>query len=314
MECGTADGRPRMLISYFYVETLLKPSKPDSVYSISGYHLLRKDRVAQKGGSILAYVTNGVKANRIWDLEDNDVESLWLSVHPHNSNRPFLIGTLYRPPSTDKETDSKIEEDIEAAYLRNWETILVGYVNVDYLDRKAYSKHRLMKSLKNMNMTQHVTVVTRPKGNSCLDYVYTTHGHFITNISVPYIGLSDHLPVFLCRNYVKLNLESGHKQINYLDFKNLNTEAMLSDLKDSPWDSAFVFDDVDDTLDALELILSEVVKKHIPKKQKRVKKTKQPAWIDENIVSAIKKRDRELKIACITNCPNDWSKYKRTKC
>ena len=59
----------------------------------------------------------------------------------------------------------------------------------------------------------------------------------------------------------------------------------------------FCFDDVDDTLDALELILSEVVKKHIPKKQKRVKKIKQPAWIDENIVSAIKKRDRELKIA-----------------
>ena len=109
-------------------------------------------------------------------------------------------------------------------------------------------------------------------------------------------------------------MESGHKRINYLDFKNLNAEAMLSDLKDSPWDSAFVFDDVDDKLDALELILSEVVKKHIPKKQKRVKKTKQLAWINEDIVSAIKKRDRELKIAFKTNCPNDWSKYKRMKC
>lgn len=43
---------------------------------------------------------------------------------------------------------------------------------------------------------------------------------------------------------------------------------MLSDLKDSPWDSAFVFDDVDDTLDAFELILCEVVKKHIPRKTK----------------------------------------------
>ena len=93
------------------------------------------------------------------------------------------------PPSTDKETDSKIEKNIEATYLRNWETILVGDVNVNFLDRKAYSKHRLLKSLKNMNMTQHVTVVTRPKSNSCLDHVYTTHGHFITNISVPCTGL-----------------------------------------------------------------------------------------------------------------------------
>ena len=75
-----------------------------------------------------------------------------------------------------------------------------------------------------------------------------------------------------------------------------------------------MFDDVDDTLDAFELILSEVVKKVIPKKQKRMKKTKQPSWIDKNIVSAIKKHDRELKIGRKTNCPNDWSKYKRSKC
>ena len=44
-------------------------------------------------------------------------------------------------------------------------------------------------------------------------------------------------------------MESGHKRIYYLDFKNLNAEAILSDLKDSPWDSAFVFDDADDRLD-----------------------------------------------------------------
>ena len=63
-------------------------------------------------------------------------------------------------------------------------------------------------------------------------------------------------------------MESGHKRIYYLDFKNLNAEAILSDLKDSPWDSVFVFDDVDDRLYALELILSEVVKRSIFLKNK----------------------------------------------
>ena len=33
----------------------------------------------------------------------------------------------------------------------------------------------------------------------------------------------------------------------------------------------------------------KVVKKHIPTKQRRVKKTKQPAWINENIMSSIYK-------------------------
>ena len=40
----------------------------------------------------------------------------------------------------------------------------------------------------------------------------------------------------------------------------------------------------------------KVVKKHIPTKQRRVKKTKQPAWINENIMSSIKKCDRELLV------------------
>lgn len=64
---------------------------------------------------------------------------------------------------------------MEAAYLRNSKIILVVDVNVDYLDRKVSSKHRLLKSLKNMNMTQYVTVVGRPKSNSCLSILLLTY-------------------------------------------------------------------------------------------------------------------------------------------
>jgi hypothetical protein len=80
-----------------------------------------------------------------------------------------------------------------------------------------------------------------------------------------------------------------------------------------PHASAFVFDEVDDALDALELILNEVLKVHLTSKQKRVKKSKQPAWINDGIISAIKKRDHELKMARKSNSPADWEKYKGTK-
>ena len=92
----------------FLLETFLKPSKPDSVCNIPGYYMFRKDRIQKKGGGLLVYVADRVKASRILDLEDDYVESLWLSVHPHNSNRPILIGAFYRPPSTSKEIDSMI--------------------------------------------------------------------------------------------------------------------------------------------------------------------------------------------------------------
>ena len=85
----------------------------------------------------------------------------------------------------------------------------------------------------------------------------------------------------------------------------MNKEALLNDLHSSPWDSAFVFDDLDDVLDALELLLNEAVRRHIPQKQKRVKKLKQPDWMNERIVEAIKQRDQELKKAHKTNDPDD---------
>ena len=299
----------------FLLETFLKPTKSDSVFNIAGYKMFRKDRSGWKpGGGLIAYVADNVKASRLWDLEDDCVESIWLSVHPHNSNRPILVGALYRPPSTNVEIDSKIEYNIETACLRNREMILVGDVNVNYLDKKTYSKHRLIKSLISMNMTQHVTVATRPKSNTCLDHVYTTHGNFISDIIVPNIGIADHLPVFFCRKYMKIKKEFRHKTINYLDLKNLNLEALLEDLRNSPWDSAFVFDEIDDIYDTLDLILNEALNSHIPSKQKRVKNIKQPAWINDVIVSAINKRDNELKKARKSNLQDDWLKYKGTKC
>ena len=293
----------------FLQETFLNSTRPDNVYNIPGYSLHRRGRRGNKsGGGLLAYIADGVKAKRNFDLDDECVESLWFNVYPHKSNRSILVGVLYHPPSTPVNIDSKIEHLIESAYLESQEVILVGDVNLDYSNQPAYSKHRLAKTLKSLNMSQHVAVVTRPKSNTCLDHIYSTHGHFISDIIVPNIGLADHLPVFVCRKYFSQNKDSGHKVINYLNFKNLNTEAFLNDLTNLPWDSAFVFDDVGDVLDALELLLNQTVK------QQRVKKLKQPDWMNDRIVNAIKQHDNELKRARKSNNSDDWSKYKHTKC
>ena len=91
-------------------------------------------------------------------------------------------------------------------------------------------------------------------------------------------------------------------------------QTLLDDLRNSPWDSAFIFDEIDDICDALDLISNKALKSHILCKQKRVKKIKQPTWINADIVSAIKKRDNELKKARKSNSQDDWAKYKGTKC
>lgn len=59
--------------------------------------------------------------------------------------------------------------------------------------------------------------------------------------------------------------------INYHDFKNLNVENVLEDLNKCPWDNVFIFDDVDDVLETLELLLNQIVKDHVPIKAEKGK-------------------------------------------
>ena len=298
----------------FLIETFLKPSKPDCLLTIPGYTLHRRDKEgAKKGGGIVAFIVDHVKASRNYNLEEDCVELMWLNVHPHKSHRPILVGGLYCPPSTDTNTDSKIENAIETAYLRNQETIISGDFNIDSLNTSTFNNHRLIKSLKSMHMSQVVCGITRPVSSTCLDHVYTSHPDQITRVYLPNIELADHIPIFICRKYSKIKKDPTNSLITYRDFKNVNHDKLLEELSEAPWDTAFVFDNVDDVLASLESLVNGVLDNHLPIKQKRVKKLVQPALMNGETVQSIIKRDQLLKKARNSNLPDDWATYKRKK-
>ncbi|CAB4039687.1 Hypothetical predicted protein [Paramuricea clavata] len=243
----------------FLIETFLKPNVSGSVYEIPGYSMYRKDRAGnKKGGGILAYVNSQLKANRLYDLEDENVEIMWLSICPYSSNRALLAGAVYRPPSSNADTDIKLENNIENAYLKNYE--------------------------------MHILVLD--------------------------IGLSDHLPLIIQRKYSKAKRSSKqlHNTIKYRNFKNLNADEFVKSLECTAWDSAFVFDDINDIADSIEKMLIEVVDMYMPLNHKRVKKQNQPAWMSDEIMNSIRNRDNLLKKARKSNIPADWALYKHARC
>lgn len=60
----------------------------------------------------------------------------------------------------------------------------------------------------------------------------------------------------------------SHKYITYRSYKNLNESEFLKTLSETPWDSAYVFEDVDDILDAWYCLFNEAVNIHMPLKKK----------------------------------------------
>ena len=160
------------------------------------------------------------------------------------------------------------------------------FVIVDYfLQLLPYNSHKFAKALKNMALSQVIISVTRPKSGTCLDHCYTSHPAFIANTSVLNIGLADHLPLIIQRKYAKQKkkkrgCESEHRTISYRETNNLDLDELLQSLERIPWDTAFLFEDIDDILNALETMLNEVLDQHLPWQEQASKEAK-PAPLDE---------------------------------
>lgn len=120
-------------------------------------------------------------------------------------------------------------------------------------------------------------------GNACLEHIYTNNAHQIENIVCPNIGLSDHLPLFAVRrfnhNYEHNHQQQGNIYIKHRYMKNLNVQQLKATLKETPWDSVFIFDG-DDMLSSWELFFNTALDSNCPWRVKRLAKTRKSPWLN----------------------------------
>ena len=152
--------------------------------------------------------------------------------------------------------------------------------------------------------------ITRLLSKTFLDHIWSSHPERLINVRVLSTSMSDHLPTIVTRKYkgVQQN-KTEHTTITYRDIKNLNKEQFIAALKEAPWDSAFIFDDPDDVVDAWYDIFQGVVDRFLPLKHKRVKRKSQP----NHIVDGFKERDKLLTKAKKSGSDHDWLNYRRAK-
>ncbi len=227
----------------FLNETFLTSNVPNSLYEVSGFTVFRRDRKVKSGGGIMGFINNNLTVKRRTDLEHVDIEILWLEVCPFRSKRSLIIGSIYRPPSYEKDQDIALEENIERVDLLNKETIILTDINIDHVSRRDYDKHRLVKGLKSMHFKQLVDSITHPVSGSCLDHIYSNHPQHIRNVICHNIGLADHLPIFALRKYAheNFNCHPGKPaSIKYRDMKRLNQEQFVEALRQAPWDTGLL--------------------------------------------------------------------------
>ena len=237
------------------------------------------------------YVKNGINCIRRIDIEDTNIECVWVEIKPKNA-KSFLVGSIYRNPDSKIKWRDFFESHIEKVQLEDKEIILLGDMNRDLLNTRINTEWTEFTN--SLGLTQLVKTPTRISANSktLIDHIYTDYEENIVNVNVPDISISDH-NIILCSRKVRLkDKKHCHQTIKYRSFKNFNESQFLCDLQSIPWHSLNTITDTNDLLNMWLQQFSSVVDKHVPHRLHRVKNLHQPDFLTPEILDTIKLRDK----------------------
>ena len=97
-----------------FTETWLSPSIDTNELLLHSYKTPeRKDRAGDNHGGVIIYVKDSLYYKRREDLEPRNIESIWLELT--NNHKHVLFGLFYRPPNSNSNYFSDIEDSIALA-------------------------------------------------------------------------------------------------------------------------------------------------------------------------------------------------------
>jgi hypothetical protein len=301
----TPDGPDILAFTETFLDDKTPDNDPDLNAECLGYTLERRDRMGQDRGGILVYISNKLspytKVRK--DLQNSDVESLWLDISPQNV-KSLLVGIIYRKSSSLVSWYDHFDLEMQKASQEGKEIILLGDFNIDYLMQDEIPKQWKILT-QSYDLHQLVTQPTRVTKNSktCLDHVYTSNPESIVELNVPCYAISDHYPVCITKNNHYTTKKHVHTYMHYRDYKQFDENDFLTDLAHMPFHHIELLSDPNRAQECWYGHINQVVDKHAPSTCKRVKHQRQPEWFNDEIKAVRRQRDYYHKI-------KDWANYK----
>lgn len=286
-------------------ETFLEPNILDSQVVIDGYDFIRKDRADtqdKNGGGIILYFRNSLKYKRRPEYEISNIETVWSEIELPNA-KPFLLCSVYRPPSALSSWIDLLEEELSIAQATGLELILMGDFNIDFI---SCSNNKWLNLLQLFDLSQLVSEPTRVTQNTetIIDHIYTSNPENISTCFVSQLSISDHFPVCFSR---KVNIKSPrnkHITTSYRCYKHFIEADFLAEVTNDM--DTFITDQitVDEDLSVFSSLILKNLNKYAPVKTKRVKTNRLPDWFTPEITQMQRLRD---------NCKRlkQWADYKK---
>ena len=284
-------------------ETWLDDTFNNDAVAIEGYDIERIDRHEKDlpfdkdgAGGVLLYINTNLSYIRRNDLEHKSIESIWIELTPKN-HPSHLICVAYR--GHDHNVNDWLEifsDQLTDAYIDCDNITVMGDFNINLLKKDADSES-WSKTMENYQLCQLIDEPTRvtDTSKSLIDHIFTTNPSKVRCTKIPKIGISDHYPTIVVYRD-SFGYKNMHTSIKYRSYKDFNKDTFLQDLMSVQWSVLDTLSDINEALSKWYDMFIDVVNKHAPLKEKRVKKAKQPDWMTDDILKEMSQRDHYKSI------------------
>ena len=294
-------------------ETRLDANITDNMINLDGYDIIRKDR-SRNGGGVCIYLRSSINYKIRDDLVPSELEAVCVEIiKPHS--KPFVVTTVYRPPSALSEFFDHFEKLIKAIDNENKEMYILGDLNCDLLrPDKDYNIPTKKKSLYELyQLSQLIDEATRVTmtTTSLIDHMVTNTPEKNSDSGVIHTGISDHSLIFAIRKLSVIKKQENIVEMR--NMKNFNEKKFVAELLKQHWEQVYFFaKDPNDMWEIWKKIFVEVLDKHAPLQCKKIRSKKVP-WITSDIKKLIYTSDKLRRKVISTNLENDWFDYKTSR-
>ena len=276
-------------------ETWLNDNIPTGELAVAGFRSYRRDRGSGRGGGLLVYVSECVTSIRRSDLEDTDLEILWIEVKLRKTK--LLICNVYRPPDAKASWMDSMAVMVEKAVAEKAPVVIMGDFNCDMLlhDSKCVKLEDMMSDYGLLQMVREPTRVTQTSRTQ-IDLMFTTDdiGAVLGRVGCLELGLSDHSLIY------GVVTGCGKRGVNTMRlvrcFSKCNLERLVAELDAAPWQVMDTLDDMDSKWDYWKMLFWKIVDFHVPLKKARVRVKTLP-WITRELRVLMRTRNYHCKKA-----------------
>ncbi|MCG7868583.1 MAG: endonuclease/exonuclease/phosphatase family protein [Candidatus Thiodiazotropha taylori] len=296
-----------------FTETWLSASIETNDLMLESYNKPeRKDRVGDHHGGVMLYVKETIFYKRREDLEIRGVENIWIELA--NNHKRILFGIFYRPPNSDANYFSNIEDSLALAVDTAISDIIVtGDFNLNILSartsRKIESLCLQFSFYQSIDQPTHFT----ENSSSLIDLLLVSNKDhlLLSGVGDPFLNqeLRYHCPIYGIFKFSKPRVKTFSRHVWYYERGNFNLFRDKASTLD--WES-LQSNDINVYADNINTAINSMATECIPSRHVQIKPL-DPPWLTTSLKRHIRKRKRAFRKAKRTNLDSHWKKFKKLR-